>query len=185
MTNANSSNGPRLGDEAGHRAKVHADQRASHRAGHRANDRAGPLRSTRVARTLALLSLASLLVGTSGCATMIKGTTQTITVHVDDENADVRYYGRPVPEGRLFRVEKRPGPPHVVYRTTDGDLQAPLEYDMDPLFIVDCLLLIPGVLPGVIAISVDLATGAWRDLHQHQHVSEPSAPPAGDRDSSH
>lgn len=118
-----------------------------------------------------LVSL-SLVFTSTGCSAVLRGTTQSVTVNTSPPGSSVTFEGREVADGERVLVQKQLEPPrfHV------NDVPVDMRYEPDPLLLGDAGLLIVFVVPGLVAFGVDLATGAWRRLHEVQHVTVPDPP---------
>ena len=121
---------------------------------------------------VALLLSASLLFSSTGCATLLRGTSQTIMVRTNPPGGNVEYQGRKLTDGEMLHVQKRLEPARVYVDSVPRDLH----YGPDPLLIGDAVLLFFFVVPGLIALGIDFGTGAWRDFHdtQYFYVREPA-----------
>jgi len=119
---------------------------------------------------LNLFLILSLVLSTSSCAAIIRGTTQTCHVVTDPPGQTVVYNGREVNDGETITVQKHFDPALIHAGDDNRHVFVELKYDPDPLLFCDAALLPLGVVPGLVALGVDLGTGAWRDLHNPQVV---------------
>ncbi len=119
------------------------------------------------------LLIGCLLLATSGCATIIRGRGQTVNIITNPADRTVYYQGRPVSHGQNLIVSKQFESPKFNVGTDQGPIEVQMTYDMDPWLIADAALLFVFIIPGVIALGVDAATGAWRNLHSPQIVYVP------------
>ncbi len=120
----------------------------------------------------------AVLLMSSGCATMFRGTSQNVQVVTDPAGRDVQFRGQQVGHGDLVFVNKDYKTPTFDIGNDYSTVPVQLSYDPDPWLLGDAALLIPFVVPGVIAFGVDFATGAWRKLHPQQIVHVPEYYPA-------
>lgn len=114
-----------------------------------------------------LLLVLCIVISSSGCAAIIRGTSQTCRVVTDPPGQSIMYNGREVFDGESITIQKRFEPTLISTGSNSHVLQE-LKYDPDPLIICDAALLFLGVIPGVIALGVDFGTGAWRNHHNPQ-----------------
>ncbi len=121
--------------------------------------------------TLAWLAQGILL---SGCATILRGTHQTVTLVTNPAGETVLFQGRTVKDGESFNVDKHVEEPTVYLNDSGRPIEVQLKYDPDVLLVADGALLFVFVIPGLVALGVDFATGAWRDLHSQQLVYVPT-----------
>lgn len=95
----------------------------------------------------------------------------------------VRYNGNDVYDGHRVTVSKGFYAPY--FSMPDGPIstQVNMKYHLDPFLLGDAALLLVGVVPGVVALGVDFATGSWRYLEDVQtvEVSGPTITPAAFR----
>lgn len=126
-----------------------------------------------LSRLLVSCLVTSLTFHAAGCATIVRGTTQTVHVATTPPGRTVMYQGVEVADGDLITVRMQFEPP----RFNVGDMERPVLVDMtfdpDPLLIADAAFLLLFVVPGLVALGVDFSTGAWRNLHYNQHVYIP------------
>ena len=74
-------------------------------------------------------------------------------------------------------MSRRFDPPRINVGEPRRPILIEMRWDPDPLLIADGALLLLGVVPGLIALGVDIGTGAWRNLHPTQHVNVPERAP--------
>ncbi|MGB2986250.1 MAG: PEGA domain-containing protein [Phycisphaerae bacterium] len=106
---------------------------------------------TKRAGTLALLS--GMAVATAGCATVISGSSQTITIHSNPPGAYVKVGHQTGTTPVTFHVPKGKDYPIEISQGPDRRL-LPLDRNLDPMTLLN---VIPPLWPGFI---VDAATGA-------------------------
>ena len=106
----------------------------------------------------------------TGCATMFRGTTETIRVQTTPAGQRVSYEQVEVGDDETVTVRKRFTPPRFSIGGEGERREVGLRITPDPWLLGDTALLIPFIIPGVIAFGVDFGTGAWRDLDDEQRV---------------
>lgn len=108
----------------------------------------------------------------TGCATLIKGTSKNVVFLVYPEDGTVYYQGRPVRDGDSVTVNKSLRSENQVnVGTRERPINMELKRDLEPWFIGSCALVLLFVIPGVVAIAVDLITGAALDPHTTQNFN--------------
>jgi hypothetical protein len=112
--------------------------------------------------------------GSTGCASIIRGKHQEIRLDLRPADAVATYKGRKVQAGDRVTIIKGPETPSIHFDAEPHALKHNLEFDLDPWLIGDAALLLAGILPGVI----DIGNGAWRNLRQQQTIYLPVAPGA-------
>ncbi len=128
------------------------------------------------AATIAIAGIAAAVVASApGCAAIFRGTTQTVTIRTDPPGRSVHYQGLEITDGSAVSIRKRAEEPRVYV----GAWSRELSYEPDPLLIADAALLVVFVIPGIVALGIDFATGAWRDLDDVQRIYVPD-PPQGE-----
>ena len=118
-----------------------------------------------------------------GCATLVHGTYQKVRVRTQPSMGTVRYNGHDVYDGHRVTVSKGFYAPYFSMSDGRSSTQVNMKYHLDPLLLGDAALLLVGVVPGVVALGVDFATGSWRYLEEVQtvEVSGPTITPAAFR----
>jgi hypothetical protein len=129
------------------------------------------MRHPRFRSLWSIFFLLPVVLGLGGCATILRGTSERVTISTEPPGGRIIYRGQRVVDGGTIQVQKgfdvptvdagAPGAPRIVAMT----------YNPDPLVIVDVALLFFGLLPGAIALGVDWFSGAWRDLDDRQIFS--------------
>lgn len=100
----------------------------------------------------------------TGCAAIISGSNKDVTFFTYPEGGTVYYEGRPIADGEQVRVRKSLASSNKVnVGTRDRPVLTDFQREVDPWFIGSCALVLLFVIPGVVAISVDLITGAAMD----------------------
>ena len=132
--------------------------------------------------TLSGLWMLSLLLS-GGCATLMHGTHQSVRVRTQPSMGTVRYNGDDVFDGHRVTVSKGFYAPYFTMADGPTSTQLNMKYHLDPFLLGDAALLLVGVVPGVVALTVDFATGSWRYLEEEQtvEVSGPTITPAAFR----
>lgn len=120
---------------------------------------------------IAFLLSVSLVLSSNGCATLLRGTSQSIVVKTTPPGRSVLYQGRKVADGEMVLVQKQFEPPRFYVGAAPVDMH----YDPDSLLLGDAGLLLFFVVPGLIALGVDFGTGAWRNLHSTQMIAVPDS----------
>ena len=133
-----------------------------------------PMSTTVCQRSIASLLIMSHVYLFCGCATISRGTSQTVTVITQPPGRIVSYEGRTVSHGETITVEKRFKAPQFNVGDVRHPVMIDLTYTTDSWLIADTALLLLGIVPGVIALGVDLGTGAWRHLDEEQVVTIPA-----------
>lgn len=87
----------------------------------------------------------------------------------------VYFQGQRVSSGQAITVKKRLGTPSFELGGGVHTQTMPMEYNPDPWLLGDAAFLLLGIIPGVIALGVDIGTGAWRNLSDRQVVITPPA----------
>lgn len=126
-----------------------------------------------LSRVLSVLLVLGLVAGQSGCATIFRGTQQTVTLVTSPSGRRVVYQGVEVADGQLLTVQKHFEAPRVNVGARGSPVFVELQYDPDPLLIADAALLLVFIIPGVVALGIDFATGGWRNLHNPQIIYVP------------
>ena len=128
-------------------------------------------------RVLTPVVLSISLIFTSGCASMFRGTQETVMIRTVPGGEQVVINGATRQDGDFITIHKQLEAPYVYMEEDGRTILIPMTYDLDPWLIGDAGLLIFYVIPGLIALGVDFATGGWRNLHDVQviHVSTSSA----------
>jgi hypothetical protein len=121
-----------------------------------------------LARLSALVTLLALLLNAAGCAALIRGTKEDVTVATRPNHRVIYYRDSPVEDGRTITVKKSAARP--AFSEAPGLPEEPMSYSIDPLILGDVALLALFIVPGAVALGVDLATGAWRNLDEQQVV---------------
>ena len=118
-----------------------------------------------------------------GCATIAHGTYQSVRVKTQPSMGTVRYEGDDVYDGHRITVSKGFYAPYFSMSDGRTSTQVEMKYHLDPFLLGDAALLLVGVVPGVVALAVDFATGSWRYLEEEQtvEVSGPTITPAAFR----
>ena len=128
-------------------------------------------------RPLALLTLLPVLglalLGSTGCALIIRGKEQKVILNIRPEGNIAFFEGREYKSGDQISIEKGPEFPRIYFKGPEFAHEHELEYDPDPWLIADAGLLLLGIIPGVIALGVDIGTGAWRYIEDPQTVYLP------------
>lgn len=123
------------------------------------------------------LAAATLLIAnmawTTGCATLMNGTRQTVTVKTTPTIGAVRFQGDTVLDGHMVTVHKGFYTPQFTVPGNPTSHDVNMQYDPSPWLLGDAALLLAGVWPGVVAFTVDFATGSWRNLDEEQTVNVP------------
>lgn len=113
--------------------------------------------------------LALCLACTTGCAAILKGDYDTIEVLSDPAEAEVLVdgvHGGTTPGG--VKVLSREAHELVLRSPGHRDQSVFLEPDLHEGYLaLDLVLLLPGIIPGVVALIVDGSTGSW-------YTSEPA-----------
>ena len=122
---------------------------------------------------IALLLIGAILCASSGCATIVRGTSQTVTVSTRPAGQKVYYEGVEISDGESLTVRRDFHPPQFVVGDKGRPVMINMTYDPDVWLIGDAAWLLFGVIPGIIAGGVDVGTGAWRNLHETQYVYIP------------
>ena len=122
---------------------------------------------------IARLLLLAMIPLATGCATMFRGTTETVRVHTMPAGASIYHEQTRVADNETVTVRKRFTPPRFVSGQPGQRRETSLSFTPDPWLIGDAALLIPFIIPGVIAFGIDVGTGAWRDLDDEQRVHLP------------
>lgn len=138
-------------------------------------------------RLLVGVSLAVILVNLgAGCGAMFNEPAPAIPVHVSPAGARIYVDGVYVAQAPSY-VRLTAANPHVVQVAADGYEAQTIQVNSQAnggYIILDCLLILALIVPGIIALAVDGGTGAWRTLDvqslsvQLQPSARP-APPAG------
>jgi hypothetical protein len=113
----------------------------------------------------AALSLVVLDLG-AGCGAMFNGSTTVVPVNASPRGARVYVDGLYVAQapGNLVLSNANP---HTIDIDADGYQKQSMHVDARTnggYVALDCLLLVFGILPGIIALVVDGSTGDWRNL---------------------
>lgn len=123
-----------------------------------------------------------------GCATLFEGESQTVVIVTHPEGRTVFYEGMRIGDGGGVKVNKRYDAPQLIAPAGRSRGTLDMTYSPSPWLLGDAVLLLPGLVPGLIAFGIDFYTGAWRVLDNPQHVylsiarepdvtqSEPSEP---------
>lgn len=133
------------------------------------------------------LAAAALLMGstvwTSGCATLMNGTRETITVNTTPSVGAVGVQGETVFDGDMVTVHKGFHTPQFTVPGHYRPHEVNMEYNASPWLLGDAALLLAGIWPGVVGFAVDFGTGSWRDLEDEQtlNVAGPMVTPAAFR----
>jgi hypothetical protein len=127
-------------------------------------------------KILPCVLLVLLAFSSTGCATMFRGRSEQVTVRTDPSGRTIYYQGRSVGHGESLHVRKEFETPQFQLHGSGGAV--PLEYNPDPWLIGDAAFLLLGIIPGVIALGIDIGTGAWRNLADEQVVILPESKPA-------
>jgi len=120
----------------------------------------------RLASALAIVTL-------GGCATLFRGLSETVTISTQPPGGVVYYEGTTVHDGGQVQVRKTIEPARLNVGTPTRPIYTELNYRPEVLVIGDAAFLLLGILPGVFALGVDVATGAWRDFDELQVVYVP------------
>ncbi len=113
---------------------------------------------TRARRFLSGVMIASVLVSTSGCMTLLKPESGTIHVTTTPAGAIVSLDGvelGPSPVSHRVTWNQREG--QFVVSAQAGGKSASVDLDkrVNALFVCDCCLFLLGIVPGIIAVAVD------------------------------
>lgn len=127
----------------------------------------------------AVLSLTLLLVP-CGCAHMMEGTSQTITVTTSPEGKSFKFEGVRYNSPATININKKAEAAAIMV----GDnhymkIELPHEPHTKPL-IWDGVLCLFFFFPGAIAFGVDFHTGAWRNYLANPVIAVPSDTPAAE-----
>jgi hypothetical protein len=111
----------------------------------------------------------------TGCATIARGTSQEVTVKTQPTWRPVSFGGQTLYHGDTLKIAKQFHAPRFSVGDPENAQSVPVRYKADPWLLGDVALLFAGVVPGVVALAVDVSTGAWRNYDAEQTV------PAGTR----
>ena len=124
-------------------------------------------------RFLGPLLLIAVVCCSNGCATMFRGTSETVTVKTNPPGQSVYYRGNKISDGERVTVRKGFKAPRFNVGAARSPHMTSMSYDPDVWVVGDVAWLLLGILPGLIAGGVDMGTGAWRDLDERQVVHVP------------
>ncbi|MFH1998186.1 MAG: hypothetical protein ABIK28_00830 [Planctomycetota bacterium] len=116
-----------------------------------------------------LLSL-SLIFSAPGCATIIRGNQQNVTIVTKPAGQVVEYQGMRLKDGDTFTLQKHYDPARFAVDSNGRQIMVDVQYEADPLVIADAALLLFFIVPGLVALGVDFGTGAWRNYSSPQVV---------------
>ncbi len=126
-------------------------------------------------RAILLAILCGPLAFSSGCASIFDGTHESVRVQTRPGGHVVYYLGEPVSDGEKIRVSKKFGSSEFRIGSAESAETVRLGYSPAPWLLGDAGLLLFGVVPGLVALGIDAATGAWRNLDDEQVVYAPEA----------
>ena len=139
-------------------------------------------------RLLLGVSLAVVLVNLgAGCGAMFNEPAPAIPVHVRPAGARIYVDGVYVAQAPSY-VRLTAANPHVVQIAADGYEAQTLQINSQAnggYIVLDCLLILALIVPGIIALAVDGGSGAWKTLDvqavsvQLQPTAKPAPPPPG------
>jgi hypothetical protein len=140
-------------------------------------------RGANMKKFIAVCLLPPLLLGggPGGCATIMRPNSKDVTFDIRPQGGTVSFEGRQVRDGETISIRRDFDTPQVNVGGEESPYMRTLQYQPDLWIVGDILLLIPFFLPGVAALAIDFATGAWRNLDERQIVtlySSPSPSPA-------
>ena len=127
-----------------------------------------------LSQVLILVLIAGLPLAGTGCATMVSGAVQTVTVKTTPAGRTVYFEGSKVADGERVTITKRFQKPQFNVGTAERPVMVDLGYGLDPWLLGDCGLAIFYLVPGIIAGGIDVATGCWRKIDDIQRVSVPN-----------
>lgn len=133
-----------------------------------------PVKVLRVISPAVALAVAAF---STGCSTIFSGSSQTVLVTTAPAGRTVYYEGMPVRDGEYLVVQKRFEAPQMNIGNDERQYLVPMAYGPDPWLIGDAVLMFVFLVPGLVAVGVDLGTGSWRKLESPQrfHVGAISA----------
>ncbi len=124
-------------------------------------------------RFLAVALLLALAPHFTGCAAILRGTSQQTRINTRPEGGSFEYEYLRFRDGDVVTIRKKFKPAMVNVGTERRPIDQELQYYPDAWLIGDCVLLLVFVIPGLIALGVDFGTGAWRNYDQTQFVRVP------------
>lgn len=123
-------------------------------------------------RGTAILLLAALCPLWSGCAAVIRGTTQKVDIRASTEGGYAWHEGRRVHGGDVIVIQKKAQQEYFkIGEEERGAKKVPMTYSLDPIIFFNIIGLFVFFVPGVVAFAVDFGTGAWRDYHSPQMLT--------------
>lgn len=128
-------------------------------------------------RALTAVLFVAIAFQSTGCATILREKTQSVTVATIPKGKSVFYNGVEIDDGGAITIERRFDQPKFYLGQSGTPVSTPVTYDPDLWLIGDAGLLFLGVVPGVIALGVDFGSGAWRKFHDRQQVIVPDLGP--------
>ena len=97
----------------------------------------------------------------TGCASIISGTSKDVVFLVNPPGETVYYEGRAISDGETVRISKSLSSNNRVnVGTRERPRDVEFNREVDPWFIGSVALIIIFLVPGVVAIAVDFVTGA-------------------------
>ncbi len=128
------------------------------------------LRSNLMRQVVALTFIVGQLGWMTGCATIARGTSQSVTVKTQPTWRPVAYGGQTLYHGDMIRIQKQFHVPQFAVGDPEEPQRVDVSFRPDPWLLGDVALLFAGVVPGVIALAVDFSNGAWRNYDEDQIV---------------
>lgn len=119
------------------------------------------------------LTILCLILCASGCATIVRGKQQTVTIVTKPAGQTVEFQGMTLKDGDTFTLQKHMDPAQFLVDKDGSHMLVDAQYEMDPLVIADAALLIFFIVPGLVALGIDFGTGSWRDYTTPQVIYVP------------
>jgi len=107
----------------------------------------------------------------------MEGESQTVVVVTHPEGQSIFYNGSQIGDGGGIKVNKTYNAPQLIAPQGRSRGTLDMSYNASPWLLGDAELLLPGLVPGLIAFGIDFYTGAWRVLDKTQHVYVSTRPP--------
>jgi hypothetical protein len=129
-----------------------------------------------VNRIIALSLLSFTLFSQVACVAMFSGTVDTVVIKTMPAGKQFKYVGAVYKSGDQLSISKDiDGAFIMVGENYSTKIEVP--YEPDPWIVGDCLLLIIFLIPGLIALGVDAASGSWRAYEKPITIAVPDSTP--------
>lgn len=118
---------------------------------------------------------AALVFGSTGCAMVVHGVSETIIVKTEPAGQTVIFKGERVSDGDSVTINKGFRPPKFDVGGGDDVHMVSASYKPHPWVFGNAFGFLLGVFPGVIGFGVDGVMGTWRNYDSPQVIHVPGA----------